>query len=130
MGEIKSYYKEATSGEYYITTYNAQNVMNRVLVWCDFVKTAKKTFFPCKTCKRVQPYGKSQGDCAKYGLVMAKGPFSKKGATTNDYLCTTKAVHAEFKEHKKANRGKADGVDALSRAEAGKYIVMYHVTDV
>jgi len=135
--EIKAYYKQAQSGEYYITTYKENKAMNRVLVWCDFVGEAKKTFFPCKGCKRVVPYTKNHGDCKKYGLVMYTGAFSKfvtkkygfsyfpkKGATSNNYLCTTRAVHAEHKDHKAAN------AKDLTRAEAGKYVVLYHVNDV
>lgn len=134
--EIKAYYKQAQSGEYYITTYNEQKAMTRVLVWCDFVRGAMKTYYPCRNCKRVVPYKKAQGDCAKVGLVMAKGPFSKfvtkkygvnffpkKGGSTNSYLCTTFKVHAEHKDHKAAN------AKDLKRAEAGKYVVLYHVQD-
>jgi hypothetical protein len=134
--EIKAYYKQAQSGEYYITTYNEQKAMSRVLVWCDFVRGAMKTFYPCRNCKRVVPYKKSQGDCGKVGLVMAKGPFSKfvtkkygpnffpkKNGSTNNYLCTTFKVHAEHKDHKAAN------AKDLKRAEAGKYVVLYHVQD-
>jgi len=135
--EIKAYYAGATSGEYYITTYANSKAINRVLVWCDFVGTAKKTFFPCKSCARVSPYKTEQGDCTKMGLKMAQGPFStfiktKYGAkffpqsgTTNDYLCTTDETKAEHREHVEAN-----AKVALNRAEAGKYVVQYHVSDL
>lgn len=83
----------------------------------------------------MQPYGKAQGDCEKMGLQMAKSNqfskfitkkygnnfFPKKGGTTNDYLCTTKEVGPEHKQRKTL-----DG----KRAEAGKYIILYHVADV
>jgi len=137
--EIKAYYPAATSGEYYITTYSKSNsqAINRVLVWCDFVGAAKNTFFPCKGCARVSPYKEEQGDCTKMGLTMAKGPFSKfiknkygakffpQSGTSNDYLCTTTDVHAEHREHIEAN-----SKIALNRAEAGKYVVQYHVSDL
>merc|ERR1719446_813582 len=76
--EIKAYFKQAKTGEYYVTAYNTQKKQfNRVLVWCDM--NAGITYHPCKDCARINLpyYGPSAkankgNSCEKMGLELAK----------------------------------------------------------
>merc|ERR1719199_17853 len=145
--DIKTHYKGAKTGEYYITSYiAAKRQYTRLLVWCDMQNSAQ-TYYAVVCGKRVVPYGKAQGDCPKYGLKMAiftssaqkksavakfhdprlpahSRYFPHKGATTDYYLCSTNA--------KGRNTGlnhNQIGANRITRAEAGKYVIMYHVSD-
>jgi hypothetical protein len=149
---IKRHYKGAKSGMYYITTYvYAKRSYTRVLVWCDMGRTNGHTYMAIICGRRVIPYGSKQGDCPKFGLKMAKFSskaqlkraqrkfhnnklpkhsrfFPAKGATTDYYLCSTN------------DNGKGWGINTgrhgntwksskITRAEAGKYVIFYHVSD-
>jgi hypothetical protein len=132
------------TGKYYITTYvESRKQYRRVLVWCDMQKNGAFTYFPITYGKRVG--AKATGDCAKYGLerayfknkaqkTRAVAKFGKQyfpAAASDDYLCSTNDFGASLK-----------GLDAgtatetlnmkhkdITHAEAGKYIVSYHVQD-
>jgi hypothetical protein len=128
--EIKDYFPKAKTGEYFITPKNS----HRTLVWCYMPKG--ETVYPCKNCKRTMPYGKNHGSCTKKGMFMAKygakmmkvaakkfpGFSVTKGATTDNYFCSTNDAHIEYHEHKKSK-------NFPKRAEAGKFIINYHVMD-
>jgi hypothetical protein len=156
--EIKSQYAAAQSGEYYITTYiAASQSFQRTLVHCDMHskngagKTPGYTYYGCDGCDRVTPYGDAQGDCPARGLEMAKFATVSDAATktwasstsniyfgasyfpadatakTDKYLCSTndqstsnnaETAHAHALTH-----------DQIERAEAGKYVINYHVED-
>jgi hypothetical protein len=141
--DIKAQLKSAKSADYYVSGENNR----RTKVFCDMEQPVPMTYFACKNCKAVAPYGEAQGDCAKNGLVMMKWTkdqaaskeaaiklftepaeeeskyFPKsKGAVTNYYLCTTggtstKLNHAAVKHSE------------IAHAENGKYIISYHVKD-
>jgi hypothetical protein len=129
--EIKDYYPAAKAGEYFITPKDS----HRTLVWC--AMGMGETVFPCKKCKRVIPYASDHGDCVKKGMFMAKysaammkvatnkfkGFVVSKGASTDSYFCSTNDAHVEYNEHKKAAKKIA------MRAEAGKFIIHFHVQD-
>jgi hypothetical protein len=144
----------ASSGSYYITTYVASSqAFQRTLVHCDMHSENESgdavgyTYFQCHGCNRVVPYADAANDgCAAYGLEMAKFTDNDKqtrayaettfgseffptdtAATTDDYLCSTNdqsIISNKFTAH-------SHGIthDKISRAEAGKYVIYYHVSD-
>jgi len=129
--EIKDYFPAAKSGEYFITPKDS----HRTLVWCHMARGA--TVFPCKKCKRVVPYAKGHGSCKDKGMFMAKyssammkiaqrkfkGMKVTKGASTDSYFCSTNDAHVEYNDHKKAAKR------PKMRAEAGKFVINFHVQD-
>jgi len=134
--EIKASYAEAKTGEYYITTY-ANGEYKRVMVWCDMASSS--TYYVCNNCDRVaKAYSTEQGSCAKLGLKMATfadaaakaaplAKFSKTyfaDASTDDYLCT--ATAATGTDSSVTYSAKSE---KITRAESGKYVIFYHVTD-
>jgi len=140
--EIKKTYKGAKTGEYYITTYSTtQKKYLRLLVWCDMNhKRTAHTYYVVDCGKRVVPYGKDDGTCAKVGLKMtrwvtrkqkkqAKAKFAKKFFTTDkrstsdDYLCSTNDERMDPHITQTATH------DQITRAEAGKYVIFFHVSD-
>jgi hypothetical protein len=143
--EIKQNFKEATSGRYFITTKGGK----RHSVWCDMSSKKAGTFMPCDKCKRVVPYGSTQGDCGKFGMKMAdfaskahkhvvakavKSHFTEMKeeeskyfptnpkATTNYYVCVLR-VEPKFKVDHTVKH------EDIARAEQGKYVINYHVQD-
>jgi hypothetical protein len=147
----------AASGEYYITTYvTEKQAFQRTLVHCDMHsentsgEAVGYTYFTCNGCNRVVPYADAANDgCAAYGLEMAqftaadaatkewaKAKFNTdtktyfpadSAATTDDYLCSTNdqsIIDNKFTKH-------SHGIthDKISRAQAGKYVIYYHVSD-
>merc|ERR1711865_595186 len=134
--DIKGEYAAAKTGEYYITT-SVKGAFKRVLVWCDMKNS--KTYFQCTNCKRVKKaYAKDQGSCASKGLKMAK--FTKKEkavalakfgklyfstASTDDYLCSTSVMGGV----KNAQQSRKTYANKITRSEAGKYVIFFHVTD-
>merc|ERR1712000_290884 len=102
------------------------------------------TYYACNGCDHVVPYGNAQGDCPARGLEMAKfaagadditlawvksganTPFGASffpvdaSANTDKYLCSTndESTSAHSLTH-----------DQIKRAEAGKYVINYHVED-
>jgi hypothetical protein len=145
--EIKKAYPGIPkTGKYYITSYvESRKEYRRVLVWCDMnQKYGAFTYFPITYGKRVG--ATASGDCAKYGLERAYFKFAqqKKRAlakfgkqyindakSSDDYLCSTN----DFGDNKKfVNKARAEATfkmkaSAITHAEAGKYIVTYHVQD-
>jgi len=141
--EIKKFYAGAKTGEYYITTYSTvQKKYLRLLVWCDMDhKRTAHTYYAVNCGKRVVPYGKEHdGSCARVGLKMAQfttkkqktqaqKKFSKKffttgvGATSDEYLCSTNDERQDTHITQTATH------DQITRAEAGKYVIFFHVSD-
>jgi len=144
-----------TSGSYYITTYvKATSAFQRTLVHCDMhskdVATEKAvgyTYYACHGCNAVVPYGTAQGDCAAFGLEMAQ--FTANDANTKawakttfgdqyfaadtaaintEYLCSTNDQNVALTNDSNAH---SHGIthDKIARAEAGKYVIFYHVSD-
>jgi hypothetical protein len=139
--EIKKTYSGAKTGEYYITTYDeSAKKYQRLLVWCDMdhVDTAR-TYYPVICGDRVTPYKSNDGSCAKVGLKMAdfssakaltqaKAKFGAQyfpaaGATSDDYLCSTNDERMDPHITQTATH------DQITRAEAGKYVIHFHVSD-
>merc|ERR1711924_231669 len=117
------------------------------------------TYYPVVCGSRIEPYqaGGAQGDCADYGLQMAifdsaaartkaetkfhdaslpahSVYFPPAGSTTDNYLCSTNdASAADLSSSPTDDHWKKQsnliGHDAITRAEAGKYIIFYHVSD-
>jgi hypothetical protein len=138
------------TGEYYITT-KVGDAFTRTLVMCDFLSEDKSgdvvgyTYVPCDSCEQVQPYSTEDGGCADKGLKMAqftdndadtlkwaKEQYGSQyfpqaeSAETDTYLCTAGAIDKDeaFHAHeKKIEHG------LINRAEAGKYVITYHVQD-
>jgi hypothetical protein len=154
--EIKAKSPAAKTGEYFITTYVKESLAyKRQRVHCDMHSknaNGKKigfTYFACKGCERVVPYGAAQGDCESRGLKMAtfgagnakskawamkeSSPFGAAffpkdaAATTDTYLCTT----TETSGLSNAETSHSQGIthDKIERAETGKYVIFYHVQD-
>jgi hypothetical protein len=117
------------------------------------------TYYECDGCKSIQPYGADAGDCPAFGLEMlqltdhnsdsrdymatwlteegkdADDYFPNAASNTTEYFCGTNDEALE-EPHS------WDGTDVaatndhtlidheeISRAEAGKYIIHYHVSD-
>jgi hypothetical protein len=141
----------AKSGSYYITTYvTAKQAYQRTLVHCDMLSknaagvAVGYTYYPCDECNAVVPYGSAAGDCAKFGLKMAKfaaddantKAYAKKtfgddyfaDSSTTEYLCSTNdqdiALTNAFNAHSHSITH-----DKITRAETGKYVIFYHVSD-
>ena len=157
--EIKTQYAAAQSGEYYITTYIASTQsFQRTLVHCDMHSTNAAgaapgyTYYGCDGCDRVTPYGNAQGDCPARGLEMAqfatgdvatktwastgagKSSFGESyfpadaEAKTDKYLCSTND-QATSTSNAETAHAHALTHDQIERAEAGKYVINYHVED-
>jgi hypothetical protein len=140
--EIKKTYAGAKTGEYYITTYSTvQKKYLRLLVWCDMNhKNSAHTYYPVNNGKRVKPYKSDDGTCARVGLKMtqwttrkqkkqAQAKFGKKyfstgvQATSDEYLCSTNDERMDAHITQTATH------DQITRAEAGKYVIFFHVSD-
>jgi hypothetical protein len=134
------------TGKYYITSYvESRKEYRRVLVWCDMSqKVGAFTYFPITYGKRVGP--KQAGDCAKYGLERAYFKFSgqKKRAlakfgtqyinsasSSDDYICSTNDFAYAVKDLDAGQAKQTLGMkhSDITHAEAGKYVVSYHVQD-
>ena len=140
----------AVDGTYHITT-----TTGRVEVWCDMASGNTYKEYTCtEQCKNTTPYTGASAPaagCADYGLDMAywgtstsakaakaKAQDKYKDAqpslfpsgaavVTNRYLCMARALHTH-----NPYLGASGGTyhqDLVSRAEAGKYVIFYHVQD-
>jgi len=144
----------ATSGSYYITTYvSSTSAFERTLVHCDMHsensagKAVGYTYYKCHGCNAVVPYGSAAGDCSKFGLEMAqftaadantkayaKATFgddyfaADAAATNTEYLCSTNDQNVAITNDSNAHSHSITH-DKISRAEAGKYVIYYHVSD-
>jgi hypothetical protein len=140
----------AVDGTYHITT-----TTGREEVWCDMASGNTYKEYTCtESCKNTTPYTGASAPaagCADYGLDMAywgtstsaqaakaKAQDKYKDAqpslfpsgaavVTNRYLCMARALHTH-----NPYLGATGGTyhqDLVSRAEAGKYVIFYHVQD-
>jgi hypothetical protein len=156
--DIKANHPKTKSGNYFITRFTGAGKAVRVNVWCDMTTANAMTFKACVNCKkRVNtPYfGKNarkngRADCAKYGMDLAKlskdqlksakGKWAKginffptTAGVTDDYICST---NDEVKAPAFIGDAHAHGASTLktknaeiARAEAGKFVIFYHVQD-
>jgi hypothetical protein len=130
-------------GDYFITT----RADKRVKVWCDMA--SGETYYKCEQCSWVKPYSgaatNQAGDCSAQGLEMGwwgaddhgvkakakvEAKFGKmffpesKDSSSNYYLCMARALHTHnpyLKDEIHHNQ--------IEQAEAGKYVIVYHVKD-
>jgi len=150
--EIKDEWKANRSGlpndgEYTITTHvdnrhedgkgYMADAFTHQTVWCDFHSDENKayTYYMCTGCAQAVRDGSTQGDCAKVGLEMAafhsegaKVKFDAKFIGTNqssEYLCSTNDESNTISAHRQAAIVKTQ----THSAEAGTYVITYHVKD-
>jgi hypothetical protein len=140
------------SGKYFITIKVA-GAFARTEVECDFQtevggKTVGYTYVACDDCDRVVPYSTYQGGCSDKGLLMAafnndaakdwaKAEFGASyfpdvaSATTDKYLCSADepAKDDAFRAHEKTIEHIDITNHGPNHAEAGKYVIVYHVED-
>ena len=127
------------TGMYFVTTH-AQGAYTRQSVWCDFTTASAYTYYPCSGCDRVVRDGSKQGSCANVGLEMAtvfstaaKGKFAAHffGTTESDmYLCSTNdQANTDVSVNHWNTMDAATWAAKTTRAEAGKYVIEYHVKD-
>jgi len=133
--DIKASAKKANTGTYYITTFT-KGAYKRQLVWCDMTYSA--TYYQCTNCKRVANH-KQQGSCKSLGMHRMTFQFRQRKAkasamkkfgklyfskgSTDDYLCTTNSQGDNSVMTRKMKHNK------ITRSEAGKYILFFHVVD-
>jgi hypothetical protein len=148
--EILASYAAAKTGEYYITTF-VGSAFKRTLVWCDMTAYASahkgQTYYQCANCVRVpKAYSaEHQGSCAGLGLKMAQflnadGTynadlktmamkkfdakfFANPDESTDDYLCSTNDIGSDHTVTQSTQHTE------ITRAEAGKYVIFFHVSD-
>jgi len=112
------------------------------------------TYYPCSDCAETVPYTEnSEGDCSSYGLEMVQWTESdaetKEWATktkfptffegcgenaacgdTKYYLCGTNDAHVtDLSNNLENQHARSITHDKITRAEAGKYVITYHVSD-
>jgi len=156
--EIKSAYAGAHTGEYYITVYiAATKTFERRLVYCDMDSTTAGssetpgfTYWKCTGCGAVKPYADKQGDCPAHGLAMAQfgaaeantkaaliadpaftnyiPDAANANSNTDMYLCSTNDASVANADGHEAQAATI-AHDKITRAEQGKYIIFYHVSD-
>jgi hypothetical protein len=146
--EIQHFFPQANTAEYYITRWvTAAQKFERVLVWCDMGNGDGRTYYKVTGGTPVTPYQSNSldGDCAEQGLSMLKfedsdktsawytavsqkwpDAFANPNTPGDTYVCTESSTgdDAEASAHMQAKYVNTE------RAEAGKYIIEYHVQDV
>jgi len=151
--DIKANFPEAKTGNYYITRYVTRTTFKRVSVWCQMDSANALTFKACVNCKAriATPYfGKGArksrtNSCSQWGLQVArltgaqltaaKGKWTKGinffpmgVGSTDDYLCSTNDENSKKRSNTK-NAKATKFTRAINRAEAGKFVIEYHVSD-
>lgn len=150
--QIKQYYSAASDGEYFITVF-VNDEFKRTKVWCDMTSAPNQvqagfTYAAVSGGTRAVQKGDYAGDCAGKGMTMAKYhsnavleaaaklhycPDAKEDACpwfdgrdekTNYYICE---LNADFEGTDHMTHDVAH--DEITRAEQGKYVLTYHVTD-
>jgi hypothetical protein len=139
--EIKEEYKVSggspSTGWYTITTH-ASAAFTHQRVWCDFHSDEDKayTYYMCTECAQAMRDGSTQGDCAKVGLEMAAfhsagaklkfaAKFWEHSNQSSEYLCSTNDESNTMSAVRKNAIVKTD----THSAEAGTYVISYHVAD-
>jgi hypothetical protein len=151
--EIHALFPQANTGEYYITTYNAQaKAFARTLVWCHMDNSKAidggrgYTFYALNAKTAVVPFASRNAECESRGLEMLK-----KSALPARVLAVLKskfaAVHPEntffptgantktddlicSTNDQKVNYKDNGSKSKVTRAaEKGKYVINYHVSD-
>jgi len=150
--QIKAEYTAAKTGEYFITIWSGAKY-TRTSVWCDMdsLYQGKQVGFTYKAVDAgvsTVPYGTDAGTCATHGMQMAQKITDEshkavkahycdaaeeecryfptdKTTETNFYICAINDLNTPLAQHFSHDIAH----DEIAHAEAGKYVISYHVQD-
>jgi hypothetical protein len=150
-GDIKHFYQNAHTSEYYITRLVRNGHYERVLVWCDMANSGDTYYLVSNGNRVTNPYAgnadtNEKSSCPDHGLklmtidfttewektawytrVTAQFPSWTAGGvtgSTNMYLCVEDKSGQDGKDSAEQRRR-----HALTNAQMGKYVIQYTVED-
>jgi hypothetical protein len=150
--QIKAEYPDAKTGAYFITIWNGAQY-TRTDVWCDMTTqyngaASGFTYKAVDAGASTVPYGTDDGSCATHGMKMAAKVSdavraaqqthycsndeeecryfpTDPTASTNFYICGINDLNTPLDAHHSHDISH----DEIAHAEAGKYVITYHVQD-